>query len=310
MTVDTAVETVHLRKVFGAHVAVDDLSLQVHQGEIFGLLGPNGAGKSTLLKMLLGLAFPTRGSARVLGRPVDDVAVRGRMGFLPEHLQFHDWMTAGEFLDFHASLYGMPAAQRRRRAAELLDLVQLTPHRARQLRTFSKGMLQRVGLAQALLNEPDLIFLDEPTSGLDPIGRILVRDIMREQRRRGATVFLNSHLLSEVEVTCNRVAFIKQGQVIETRELDATGGFSNGGEQVVTARVRNLQPETLAGLDRWCHSVELEGESLRLGVCDEAALPAIVRYLALQNAEVFSFQTRRNSLEDLFLRILGDKGGL
>ena len=308
MSTGLAVEGLHLCKVFGPQVAVSDLSFQVRRGEIFGLLGPNGAGKSTLLKMLLGLVFPTSGSARVLERSSREVAARERIGFLPEHLQFHDWMTGEEFLDFHGSLYGMAAARRRERTGQLLELVELTPHRRKQLRRFSKGMLQRIGLAQALLNEPDLIFLDEPTSGLDPIGRILVRDIIREQSKRGATVFLNSHLLSEVEITCNRVAFLKQGRIVEERDLTANGDAA--GPQPVTARVRNLRPEILAGLGRWCSSAETDAETLRLTARSEASLPEIVRYLAAAGVEVYSFQTRRNSLEDLFLRIIGGEGGL
>src|SRR5438874_10629164 len=216
---DLAIRTRGLRKVFGGKVAVRNLTLDVPRGEVFGFLGPNGAGKSTSVKMLLGLVFPTSGEAQILGCPVGDFKARSKVGFLPEHFRFYDWLTPSELLKLHGRLYGMSHAVLRKRIPELLDLVGLTPHREKHLRDFSKGMLQRIGLAQALINDPELIFLDEPTSGLDPMGRRLVRDIIKAQRSRGATVFLNSHLLSEVEITCDRVAFIKHGEVLETRQM-------------------------------------------------------------------------------------------
>ena len=180
-----AIETDQLRKAFGENVAVRGLTLQVAHGEVFGFLGPNGAGKTTSLKMFLGLVAPTSGSAMLLGAPLGDRAVRGEIGFLPEHFRFHDWLTAQEFLTLHGRLYRMDASRLRGRLAELLELVGLTPFRDKRLRTFSKGMLQRIGLAQALLNNPKLVFLDEPTSGLDPVGRRLVRDIIHDLRKPG-----------------------------------------------------------------------------------------------------------------------------
>src|SRR5262249_42785271 len=210
---DLAIRTRGLRKVFDGKVAVRNLTLDVPRGEVFGFLGPNGAGKSTSVKMLLGLVFPTSGQAEILGSPAGDVKARGKVGFLPEHFRFYDWLTGAELLKLHGRLYGMSHTTLRERIPALLDLVGLTPHRDKRLGDYSKGMLQRIGLAQALLNEPELIFLDEPTSGLDPVGRRLVRDIIKAQRDRGATVLLNSHLLGEVEITCDRVAFLKHGEV-------------------------------------------------------------------------------------------------
>jgi ABC-2 type transport system ATP-binding protein len=177
---DLAIRTRGLRKVFGDKVAVRNLTLNVPSGEVFGFLGPNGAGKSTSVKMLLGLVSPTSGEAQILGCPVGDVKTRRKVGFLPEHFRFYDWLTPTELLKVHGRLYGMSHVKLRERVPVLLDLVGLTPHRDKRLRDFSKGMLQRIGLAQALLNEPDLIFLDEPTSGLDPVGRRLVRDIIKQ----------------------------------------------------------------------------------------------------------------------------------
>ena len=214
-----AIQTTGLRKVFGEKTAVENLTLEVARGEVFGFLGPNGAGKTTSVKMLLNLITPSAGEGAVLGYPLTDPAARRKIGFLPEHFRFHDWLQAREFLALHADLYHMPKTQAHERIEELLELMGLTPHAEKRLRDFSKGMLQRVGLAQALLNQPELVILDEPTSGLDPVGRRLVRDIISQLSQAGTTVFLNSHLLSEVEITCHRVAFIKHGSVVLTSPL-------------------------------------------------------------------------------------------
>ncbi|MCI0477276.1 MAG: ABC transporter ATP-binding protein [Anaerolineales bacterium] len=301
-----AIETTNLRKEFDENIAVRGLTLQVTQGEVFGFLGPNGAGKTTLIKMLLGLVAPTSGSAMLLGAPLGDRAVRARIGFLPEHFRFHDWLSASEFLDLHGRLYGMSASRLRARISELLDLVGLTPFRGKQLRTFSKGMLQRIGLAQALLNDPALVFLDEPTSGLDPVGRRLVRDIIRDLRARGTTIFLNSHLLSEVEITCDRVAFIKHGEVLRVSELKS---LVNGATSV-TIRADGLTPPIIAGLSQWSRDVRADGAQVTLTVSDEVALPAIARYLVAQNVAVYALTPQHLSLEDLFIQIVGTDGGL
>ncbi len=301
-----AIETENLRKVFDENVAVRGLSLQVQQGEVFGFLGPNGAGKTTSIKMLLGLVAPTSGRATLLGASLGDRAARAKMGFLPEHFRFHDWLSANEFLNLHGELYAMPAARRRQRIDELLDLVALTPFRDKQLRTFSKGMLQRIGLAQALLNDPALVFLDEPTSGLDPVGRRLVRDIIADLKRRGTTVFLNSHLLSEVEITCDRVAFIKHGEVIRVSELKTLVD----GATSVTVRANGLTPSVLEGLSQWGKEIRADGNQITLTVANESALPAISRFLVAQNVEVFALTPQHLSLEDLFIQIVGTDGGL
>lgn len=301
-----AIETENLRKVFDENVAVRGLTLQVQQGEVFGFLGPNGAGKTTSIKMLLGLVAPTAGRASLLGAPLGDRAARARIGFLPEHFRFHDWLSAEEFLRLHGHLYGMSAARLDQRIQELLELVGLTPFRDKQLRTFSKGMLQRIGLAQALLNDPALVFLDEPTSGLDPVGRRLVRDIIHDLSARGTTIFLNSHLLSEVEITCDRVAFIKHGEVIRVSELKTLVD----GATSVMVRAHGFTPETIAGLGQWGRDIRADGSQVTFTVADEAALPAINRYLVAQNVEVYALMPQRLSLEDLFIQIVGTDGGL
>ncbi len=301
-----AIQTRGLRKIYGRKVAVRSLSLEVRRGEVFGFLGPNGAGKTTCMKIMLGLAAPTAGQAMVLGRPVGDVEIRRKIGFLPEHFRFYDWLTATELLQLHGKLYGIAPTELRRRVPSLLELVGLTPHRDKRLREFSKGMLQRVGLAQALLNAPELVFLDEPTSGLDPLGRRLVREIIMAQRQQGATVFLNSHLLSEVEITCDRVAFIKQGEVLETREVSALTDTT----LQVTIRARKLEQESLSGLSQWASAARLDGERLTFAVADVETLPEILRYLVARGADVYEVIPQRASLEDLFLRIVGTDGGL
>lgn len=301
-----AIETNLLRKEFGDNVAVRGLTLQVQPGEVFGFLGPNGAGKTTSIKMLLGLVAPTAGSGQLLGQPLGHRASRARVGFLPEHFRFHEWLTADEFLGVHGQLYGMAAPRLQKRRNALLEQVGLGPFRNKQLRTFSKGMLQRVGLAQAMLNEPALVFLDEPTSGLDPVGRRLVRDIIRELRTHGTTVFLNSHLLSEIEVTCDRVAFIKHGEVVRVTELNTLVQ----GETQVTLRARGLTPEILAGLSQWASHLRPDGEHLTLTIQDEAALPTLTRYLVAQGVELYALTPQRLSLEEVFIQTVGTEGVL
>ena len=283
-----------------------NLSLSVRRGEIFGFLGPNGAGKSTSIKMLLGLVKPTGGEAFVLGAPAGGVEVRRKIGFLPEDFRFYPWLTAAELLGLHGRLSGVPAETLRERVPALVDLVGLTPHRDKRLQDFSKGMLQRIGLAQALIHEPELIFLDEPTSGLDPMGRRLVRDIIRAQRDRGATVFLNSHILSEIEITCDEVVFIRDGEVVTSRDLRT----QNGEEVRVVARARKLTQEAVAGLAQWSTSTQVDEEQLTLTTRSQDVLPDILRHLVAAGADVYQFTPQRLSLEDLFLKIMGEDRGL
>ena len=306
MTSEFAIESHELCKVFGDNVAVKSLTLQVKRGEVFGFLGPNGAGKTTSIKMMLSLITPTSGTASLLGAPLGDRLTRTRMGFLPEHFRFHDWLSADEFLTLHGQLYGMPGAQLKPRISELLELVGLTPYRSKQLKTYSKGMLQRIGLAQALINHPDLVFLDEPTSGLDPVGRRLVRDIIHDLRKRGTCVFLNSHLLSEIEITCDRVAFIKHGEVIRVIELKALENIHAS----VTIRANGLTPEIIAGLSQWGQDIRADGNHLTLAISDETALPVITRYLTSQGVDVYGITPERISLEEMFIETVGTDGTL
>ena len=304
LTIDAA----GLRKDYGTRTAVRDLTLQVGRGEAFGFLGPNGAGKSTSIKMLLGLVKPTSGRALLLGQPVGARAVRARIGFLPEHFRFYDWLSASELLVLHGRLCGIEDRILRSRVPTLLERVGLGSQNSKPIRSYSKGMMQRVGLAQAMVNEPDILFLDEPASGLDPGGRKLVREIVREQRDRGATVFLNSHLLGEVEQSCDRVAFIRQGEVVGMYEMGAWQKEQTAVE-IDAAGVSGAATallELMEGLTVESHA----GRKLRLRVVNEACLPEVVRLLVENGARIYSVVPQRVTLEDLFLEMMGPDAGL
>ncbi|HET9951325.1 MAG TPA: ABC transporter ATP-binding protein [Candidatus Eisenbacteria bacterium] len=312
---DFVIEAQGLRKEFGAKTAVRDLSLAVRRGEVFGFLGPNGAGKTTAVKMLLGLVSPTSGSARVLGAPLGDRAARARLGFLPEHFRFQEWLTGRELLRFHARLLGLPRRDSAPRIEALLSRVDLLDAANRPIRTYSKGMMQRIGLAQALLGDPELVFLDEPTSGLDPIGRLLVRDVIHERRTRGTAVFLNSHLLGEVEATCDRVTFVKAGATVHELSLH------DAGETVeVEIRAGSLPDDVRAAIVSMGRVVDgarvaTPGagaapaiERLRLVVADESRVPEIARAIVGRGVPLYEIKIARKSLEAWFLDVMGDEG--
>ncbi len=301
-----AVETEGLRKVYGNLVAVKGLTLQIQQGEVFGFLGPNGAGKTTSIKVFVSLITPTAGRASLLGAPLGDRRTLARVGFLPEHFRFQEWLSAAEFLELHGQLYGMERGDLSTRIASLLERVGLTEFRNRRLATFSKGMLQRIGLAQALLNRPALVFLDEPTSGLDPVGRILVRDIIHELRAEGTCVFLNSHLLSEIEVTCDRVAFISHGEVVRTLELASL----DTGKVTVEIRATGLSQDLAAGLSAWAEDIAIQDGRISLKARSDTALPEINRYLVSQGVDIYEFTPKHATLEELFIETVGTEGGL
>jgi len=297
----SAVETRALRREFGEKVAVADLSLSIGRGEIFGFLGPNGAGKTTSLKMLLALVQPTSGTGTVLGAPLGDRATRAKLGFLPEHFRFHDCLTGREFLRFHGRLYGLRGLPLEARIDSLLLRMDLDDAADRAIGGYSKGMLQRVGLAQALLNEPELVFLDEPTSGLDPLGRLLVRDIIHELRDRGTTVFLNSHLLGEVEATCDRVSFVKEGRTVGSMALR---GQADAME--VELRITPVDPSILAGLEQFGRGAAQVNGVVRMHVESDESLPALADWLVGRGVRLYSLHGRRRTLEERFVEIMGD----
>ena len=297
---DPVIETHHLRKEYGPKVALKDLTLQVPRGEVFGFLGPNGAGKSTTVKMLLDLVRPTSGEARLFGRHPGTPQVRANVGFLPEHFRFHEWLRAGEFLMFHGKLYGLSTTVLKERIPQLLDLVGLSDNAKMRLSKFSKGMLQRIGLAQAMLNEPELIFLDEPTSGLDPLGRRLVRKSIRQLKAGGTTIFLNSHFLSEVEITCDRVAFIKEGQVVQ---IDTMAGLLNQAIEVVL-RVDALKPDLLEALENLGSHLHVHGSTISMMVEKQELLPEIAQLTFQHRVKLYELSPRQKSLEEIFVSII------
>ena len=300
--IDRVIDARGLRKSFGETLAVDDLSLTVGVGEIFGFLGPNGAGKTTSIKMLLALVTPDDGEGEVLGAPIGSREARARVGFLPEHCRFHESLTARELVRFHGRLHGLRGQALETRIDQLLSRVDMLDAADRPLRGYSKGMLQRAGLAQALVNDPRLVFLDEPTSGLDPLGRLLVRDILGELRSNGVSVFLNSHLLGEVEATCDRVAFVKQGRVVHQLMLGAAPSSFE-----VEIRAMPLGPPVLEGLARFGTVAGRPADDrVLLRVAGDAVLPEVSRWLVGQGVQLFEMRGRRKSLEEWFVDVMGD----
>ena len=281
-------------------MAVQDLSFSVPRGQVFGFLGPNGAGKTTTINMLLGNIKPTSGEASLLGRPIGDREARAKMGFLPEKFQFHDFLTAEEFLDLHGRLYGMGRAARRSRIPEVLEQVGLIGRRKDKIGEFSKGMQQRAGLAQAILNDPDLVILDEPTSALDPLGRREVREIVAALKAAGKTVLLNSHLLGEIEMTCDQVAILKAGQVVRLGKIDDLLAAPS----TVEMRVGNQSPALLRALEALAQTVTADGETVTATIGDEGVIPELAAAVVGYGGRLMSLVPRRESLEDLFIRVV------
>ncbi len=299
-TVSPAIHTLDLAKRYSHTTALTGLTMTVPRGEIFGFLGPNGAGKTTAVKLLVGLTRPTSGEAWLLGAPLGDRETRRRIGYLPELFRYQDWLSGREVLHLHAQLAGIPANDRRRYIEEALDLVGLTDRAGERVGTFSKGMQQRLGLAVALLGQPELVLLDEPTSALDPVGRHDVREIVRHLKRRGVTVFLNSHLLTEVEQVCDRVAVIDRGQVIAMGTVDDLRGASRR----VRIRATNLTPDSKTLLHRYGRVVPDGGWYSILGI-DQEAIPELVSGLTALGVRIYAIEPARESLEDRFLELLG-----
>ncbi len=278
--------------------ALHNLSLDVHEGEVFGYLGPNGSGKTTTLKILMGLSFAESGTASLLGLPQGDPGWRYRVGYLPEHPYFYDYLTASEYLDYVGQLFGQSKQRRREQARRLLERVRLTNVGSLPVRRYSKGMCQRLGIAQALMNDPELVFLDEPMSGLDPIGRRLVRDLILELKAQGRTVFFSTHILSDAETLCDRVALLRSGRLLSVGRLDEilnqdVSHFEvllSGGDAAALERIASGVRERMA-----------LGERVKLDV-DESALGQILAVALQSGARILSVQPVRQSLEDYFMK--------
>jgi ABC-2 type transport system ATP-binding protein len=288
----------------GRRSALEDLTLSVPRGEVFGYLGPNGAGKTTTLKLLLGLLRADRGSARVLGVPHMERAWRFRAGYLPENPYLYDYLTPQEYLDYAGRLFGMPASERRERSAELLRRVGLAESARVPMRRFSKGMLQRAGLAQALLNDPELVFLDEPMSGLDPIGRHMVKEVILDLRGRGRTVFFSTHILSDAESLCDRVGLLRAGRLVTVGRLDDILRIDVSHLEVLVSGVDAALLERLRGLK----GKRALGERSILEV-EEKSLGPVISAVQEAGGRILSVQPVRESLEDYFIREMGAQPG-
>lgn len=281
-------------------VALDGLSLTVGRGEIFGFLGPNGAGKTTTLKILLGLVRATSGSALLLGQPAGDVETRRRIGFLPESPYFYDYLTAEEFLGFYGQLAGLNRAAIAQRITDLLHLVGLVDARARQLRKFSKGMLQRIGLAQALIHDPELVILDEPMTGLDPVGRKQVRDLILSLRDRGKTVFFSTHILHDVEMVCDRVGIMMKGRLVASGRVDEL--VRQDHTRSVEIVCQHIKVEGNAFIHSLATRVLQQGQQCLIVLPSSDAVDAMVGEIRRQGGRLLSVTPHKASLEDLFFQ--------
>lgn len=298
-----AIETINLEKTYAVgfwrkkpRVALRPLNLSVEEGEVFGFLGPNGAGKTTTLKLLMGLVFPTGGTARILGKDIREVEVKSHIGFLPEQPYFYDYLTAKELLEYYGQLSGVPAKELNQKIEAMLERVGLKDAARVQLRKFSKGMLQRVGLAQAILHDPKVVFLDEPMSGLDPMGRREVRDLIEELNQQGKTVFFSTHILSDAEALCDRVAIIHEGELRGVgRVADLTSSVAGKVELIWNGRV---VPDGFRALGAECH---LSGETIR-AVVPESQQEAALEILRKERLRLSSLIPVRSSLEEYYVQ--------
>jgi ABC-2 type transport system ATP-binding protein len=325
-----AIDLAYVAKTYKGKVqALRGITMQVHRGEVFGLLGPNGAGKSTLVKILMTVIRPSRCEGAMLGKPVGHKDTLGRVGYLPEHHRFPDYLTGAQVLDFYAAMAKVARPERRRRSGELLELVGMSDWANKKVRSYSKGMRQRIGIAQALMNEPDLVILDEPTDGVDPVGRRDIRNVLLELKSRGKTVFLNSHLLSELEMVCDRVAILVQGVVSaqgtidelthseQRYEIEIAAGSAAEGTQLIKAAIGPMSEigwEKYGPPNGWEKGGILQSGQpcevrecvLRVGTTDPEAVQPLIDTLRARGVVIRSVRPFRPSLEDLFMRAVTD----
>lgn len=301
----TVIKTVNLSKRYSGLWskttvdAVKNLSLEVNKGEIFGFLGPNGAGKTTTIKILLGIIYPTQGEAYVLGTPAGDPKTHYKLSYLPENPYFYDYMTGEEILSFYAQLFGIGEPERSKRIKELLGRVGLSRAASQPIRTYSKGMQQRIGLAQCLLNDPELLILDEPTAGLDPIAHIDIRDMILDLRDKGKTLFVCSHQLSDVEAVCDRVAILKNGEMARLGKLDEL--LAGGTVEMIAERVENGILDQLKSLGGQAH---LHEGKLFVQQPDDDSIGAVIDLVRKNGGRIISILPQRRTLEDLFVETI------
>ncbi|HEY3374908.1 MAG TPA: ABC transporter ATP-binding protein [Candidatus Aquicultor sp.] len=291
------IETTDLTKIYGKKIGCEKIYLSVGEGQVFGFLGPNGAGKSTFVKMLVGLIAPTSGSAKLLGEPIGNIKMRRRIGFLPENFRYQDWLTGNELLHYHAALAHVPKEKRAERIRDAFNVVKLEGAGDAKIRTYSKGMQQRIGIAAALVGDPDLLFLDEPTSALDPIGRMEVREIITSLRDRGKAVFLNSHLLSEIEMVCDEVAIIKSGRIVKSGSLDEL--LKNKIEVEITAT--NLNGALSQTVSRFGKVVADDGLHYVVELEREEDVPELAALIIKSGGQLYNLSHKKLSLEELFV---------
>lgn len=299
-----ALEVQNLTKRYGSTTALSDMTIAVNRGEIFGFLGPNGAGKSTFVKIILNLVRATSGSARIFGEPVTKVQARRTVGFLPENMRTYPFLSIEEFLQFHGELIGLASGRLKSAITGCLQAMALESVRRQKIGTLSKGMLQRAGIAQAILGDPELLILDEPTSGLDPIGFAELRELLLAMKTRGTTIFLNSHLLSEVERTCDRVAILHKGKIIKS---GLRGDLSDRGKhlEVMADGFTESMAEAIRALSR--KDLEADGRSLRIYPSDEKDSVAVHRIIVEAGGRVQSLSWKSESLEEIFYRLIKDE---
>jgi ABC-2 type transport system ATP-binding protein len=285
--------------------ALENLSLQVQKGEIFGFLGPNGAGKSTTLKILMNLLHPTSGKARILGKPTASVSMHQSIGYLPENPYFYDYLTPEELLTYVGRLFGFRQPVLAEKVDSLLNRVGLTGSRELQLRKFSKGMVQRIGIAQAIINDPEVVFLDEPMSGLDPLGRMEVRRIITSLKAQGVTVFFSSHILPDVEAICDRVAILNKGKLQQVGALEEILKVGIEGHEVILSGRSATQ--ALNELEKTCDEVRLMGDRLRLKLSSRAQMESLFSLILAHKLELISINPVRPSLEEYFQSLIGSQ---
>lgn len=297
------IDTEELTKKYENGKGCFDISIKVGAGEVFGFLGPNGAGKSTLIKTLLGLLYPTSGTATLLGKPLGDVSVKKQVGYLPELFKYQAWMTGLDLLKFHGELYHIEKNQLRSKIDEVLDLVHMTGAEKRTIGSYSKGMQQRIGMASALLSDPAIIFLDEPTSALDPIGRKEVRDIILTLKAKGKTVFLNSHLLSEVEQVCDSAAIISHGRIIKqgTMKELLKEDYS------LELKVNDIDHKILSALEQFDEYYAYDGQIIKMKLNKEEDAAAVAATIVSGGGKLYAMTPSANRLENLFLQLV-EKG--
>ncbi|NOT95022.1 MAG: ABC transporter ATP-binding protein [Nitrospira sp.] len=284
-------------------IALDHLDLEIEEGEVFGFLGHNGAGKTTTIKLLMGLVYPTAGEAWILGRSMCDVDVKQYIGFLPESPFFYEYLTAEEFLVFYGQLFGIEGVKLSKKIDELLELVSMTDARHRPLGKFSKGMLQRIGIAQALINDPRLVVLDEPMSGLDPIGRRDVRDIILRLKHEGKTIFFSSHILPDVEMICDRIGILVKGRLQAVGTVQELAGSSS--VTTIELVVEGLSETALAGVANLAATLMRRGDQVLIKLDDEGRVNELLDLILKQKGRVVSLIPHKRSLEDLFLSETG-----